>query len=88
MPLKRQKKVNGLDVRFGAVSTDCVTLVSHFGAVHMGATDPAHLELVLLLCYGHRYPALRPNSSVPFRLRSINDSRKTKRVPWMLGIRQ
>jgi hypothetical protein len=88
MPLKRQKKVNGLGVRFGAVGTDCGTPVSHFGTVDKRAADPADLDPVLLLCYGHRYPALRPNSSVPFRLRSINDSRKTKRVPWMLGIRQ
>jgi hypothetical protein len=43
MPLKRQKKVNGLDVRFGGVGPACVTPVSHFRAVDMGAADPAYL---------------------------------------------
>jgi hypothetical protein len=50
MALKRQKKVNGLGVRLGAVGSDCVTPVSHFGAVDMGPADLAIREPVLPGC--------------------------------------
>jgi hypothetical protein len=46
MVLKRQKKVSGLEVRFGAVGTDCGARVSHFGAVEMGAADRGSLVLI------------------------------------------